>query len=171
MKEQNMPRADFVMSLFLIVFGTAATALSAMMPRFEDRHVNPYSVPGLVPGFLGAVIALLGAAMLVRSIRQRGYKLGLNGSAFAGFFRSLETKRILLTIALGVAYGLGLLGRMHFLLATAIFVFAFVLAFELKKGESLLSQRKILLWGAVLACATSGAVFGVFRYLFLVNLP
>jgi putative tricarboxylic transport membrane protein len=171
MKEQNMPRADFVMSLFLLAFGIAATVLSAMMPRMESQHINPYSVPGLVPGFLGIVIVLLGSVMLIRSISRGGFRLGLAGSAFQRFFAEQETRRILLTIVLGAGYGLILLGRMHFILSTGIFVFAFVFLFEIKKGESLIAQWKTVFWGAILAIVTSVSVYAVFTYLFLVNLP
>ena len=41
------------------------------MPRFEERQINPYTVPGLVPGMIAAVITLLGALLTLRAIRQR----------------------------------------------------------------------------------------------------
>lgn len=171
MKEQNMSRADFVMSLFLLAFGTAVTILSSVMPRFEDRNVNPYSVPGLVPGILGVILALLGASMCLRSVRRGGGRLGLTGAAVANFFAAQETRRILLTIGLGVVYGLGLLGRAHFMIATALFVFAFVWLFEFRRGVGIGAQRKTLFFGLILACATSASVYVVFTRLFLVNLP
>ena len=171
MKEQNMRRADFVMSSFLLAFGVAVLLLSLGMPRFEDRKINPYSVPGIVPGFLGAVIALLGIILFVRSVRQGGFRLGLSAAALRDFFLTEETRRILLTIVLGVAYALGLLGRTHFMIATGIFVFAFVMVFEYKKKERLRAQWKTVLSGAILACVTSASVYAVFAYLFLVNLP
>lgn len=171
MKELNMKRADFVMSLLLLCFGIAVTALSLRMPRFETLNINPYSVPGIVPGFLGVVLALLGAVMLVRSVRAGGFRLGIDGKAIGAFFSMVETRRITLTVALGTAYAMGLLGRVHFTIATGIFVFAFILVFELKRGETFRAQWKTLFFGAVLACATSAAVYAVFAYLFLVNLP
>ncbi|MFA6506623.1 MAG: tripartite tricarboxylate transporter TctB family protein [Treponemataceae bacterium] len=171
MKVQNMPRADFVMSIFLFVFGSAVTVLSLMMPRLESQKVSPYSVPGLVPGFLGVVIALLGLTMFVRSVRAGGYSLGIGKRAISEFLNGIETRRILLTIFLGAAYALGLLGRIHFMLATGIFTFAFVLVFEYKFKESVSTQWKTLFFGAILACVTSVSVYAVFAYLFLVNLP
>lgn len=171
MKDQTMRRADFVMSLFLLAFGAAVLVLSLLMPRFENRNINPYSVPGIVPGFLGAVLCLLGFILFFRSARSGGFRIGITKTAFAGFLGLEETRRILLTILLGVAYALGLLGRVHFMLATGIFVFAFVIVFEYKMKESFGSQWKTVLFGALLACITSAVVYAVFAYLFLVNLP
>jgi putative tricarboxylic transport membrane protein len=141
------------------------------MPRFEDRNINPYSVPGIVPGFLGIVIAILGFSMLLRSLWQGGFRLNINGSAVSDFFGSRETRRILGTIGLCVVYALGLLGRVHFVLGTFVFVYAFVLLFELKRSVSAAAQWKTLLFGGILALATSASVYAVFTYLFLVNLP
>ncbi|OHE59102.1 MAG: hypothetical protein A2Z99_00505 [Treponema sp. GWB1_62_6] len=171
MKEQNMRRADFVMSSFLIAFGVAVLILSLAMPRFQHLKINPYSVPGIVPGFLGAVIAFLGVVLFIRSVRQGGFRLALNSRALRDFLLTEETRRISLTIVLGVAYALGLLGRVHFMIATGIFVFAFVMVFEYKRKEGFRAQWKTVLWGAILACVTSVSVYSVFAYLFLVNLP
>ena len=68
MKESNMPKADFLVSIFFIILGVIVLILSFRMPRFEDLGANPYSVPGIVPGFLGAIIAILGGALFARSV-------------------------------------------------------------------------------------------------------
>lgn len=41
------------------------------MPRYESVGGSIYSAPGLVPGLLGVIIALLGAVMLLRSLAGR----------------------------------------------------------------------------------------------------
>ena len=81
-----MPRADFLMSLFFIVFGIIVLVISVQMPRLEDQGVDPYSVPGIVPGFLGAIIAFLGGVLLVRSVIRKGYSLNLNRTTVRNFF-------------------------------------------------------------------------------------
>ena len=71
-----MTRRDFFTSLVLIVFGLTVVAESLRMPRFETLGINPYTVPGLVPGVLGGVIVLLGMVMLVRSSLVGGVAQG-----------------------------------------------------------------------------------------------
>ncbi len=171
MKESNMPRADFVTSMILIAFGISVLVLSLQMPRFEEHDVNPYSVPGIVPGFLGAVIAFLGVVLLIRSILQKGYRLGISGGTVKDFFSSEVTKRFALTIAISVIYALVLLGRISYPIATGVYIFAFIFIFEYEWKKSFSDQLKKVLMALVISVIFSAAVTGVFRYLFLVNLP
>ena len=59
MKESNMSRADFITSVVLIAFGSGVMTMSARMPRLEERGIDPFTAPGVVPFFLGAIITLL----------------------------------------------------------------------------------------------------------------
>ncbi len=170
MKEKNMAKADFVTSIFLILFGLFVLYQSLQMPRFEERHVNPYSVPGLVPGFLGIVLAFLGLVLFVRSILKGGHRLELTASRIRDFFLDESTKRILITIILSVGYGV-FLGKIKFSILTALYVFLFIVIFDYKRQKTLKDQWKIFLSGFIVAVLTSASVTYVFRYLFLVNLP
>ena len=171
MKESNMPRADFVTSIFLTPFGLFILIVALKMPRFEEHNVNPYSVPGILPAFLGAVITLLGLVLFIRSIRQRGYILGIGKREVVGFFKDQSSRRIFFTLVISLLYGLVFLGRIPFYLATGLFVFAFVMIFEYQFKESFARQRKKVLIALIMAILVSGSVTAVFRYLFLVNLP
>ncbi len=62
-----MSTRDDLIALVLIAFGGFVVWEAARMPRFEHLAVNPYTVPGLVPGFLGGAILLFGLVMLTRS--------------------------------------------------------------------------------------------------------
>ena len=46
------------------------------MDRLEQQHINPYTAPGLVPAALGIGIFVLGAILLVRSVRRRAARRG-----------------------------------------------------------------------------------------------
>jgi len=59
---------DDLTALVLIAFGGFVVWEAARMPRFEHLAVNPYTVPGIVPGFLGGAILLFGLVMLTRSV-------------------------------------------------------------------------------------------------------
>ncbi len=171
MKESNMARADFVTSIFLVAFGLAVLGMSLRMPSFAARGTSPYSSPGLVPGVLGAIIALCGLVLLTRSIRRKGYFLGITRGSVKSFFTSVETVRLLTTIVASVAYALVLLGRIPYPLATGLYVLVFVLVFEYKLKEPLARQWKTVILAVVLAVLAAVLVTAVFQYLFLVELP
>ena len=52
-----------------IVFGIAIAIGSWNMDRLESQNINPYTVPGLVPGLLGLAMVFFGALMALRAWR------------------------------------------------------------------------------------------------------
>lgn len=171
MKASNMNRADFAMSIGLIAFGVTVLVMSIRMPRYEELNVNPYSVPGIVPGFLGAVVAFLGLILFIRSIIRKGYKLNITGKTIVAFFTDESTRRLLLTLAICLGYAFGLLNRMPYAVATIIYIFVFVVVFEYHRDDSRdIRIRKILI-ALLLAVVAGTATWATFRYGFLVNLP
>ncbi len=171
MKESNMPRADFITSIFLMGFGIAVLVLSSQMPTYEARGINPYSAPGIVPGFLGAIIALFGLILFIRSIMRGGHRLGIGAATVRTFFTAQQTGRLFLTLVISVLYALVLVGRIPYAIATAVYCFVFVLIFEFSFREPIVKQWKVLLFALILAVATAASVTAVFQYLFLVSLP
>ncbi|HUX20219.1 MAG TPA: tripartite tricarboxylate transporter TctB family protein [Spirochaetia bacterium] len=171
MKESNMARADFITSIVLIAFGIGVLAMSVQMPGYASRGASPYSAPGLVPGFLGGIIALFGVILCVRSVRRQGYKLGITAESTKHFLTSVETVRLVITMLVSVLYAIVLLGRVLYPLATGIYVLVFVLLFEYKLKVPFAKQWKVLLFAVILAVLTAGLVTAVFQYLFLVELP
>jgi hypothetical protein len=171
MKESNMPRADFVIGIVLLVLGIAITWNSLSMPRYEDQGGTFLDSPGIVPAILGVLITLFAAVLFVRSIVRKGYLLGINRASLLSVLRDVETVRMVVIIALGVFYGLFLLRWIHFIAATAIFVFAFVFIFEYELKKPFAAQWKVPVFAFVLSAGTTAAVYFAFQYLFLVNLP
>jgi hypothetical protein len=171
MEERNMPRADFITSIGLIAFGVAVLVISIQMPRFGEQGVNRFSVPGIVPGFLGSIVAVLGLVLFIRSIIRKGYKLGLDGAAVSRFFKAEMTKRFAVTILVSVAYGWGLIGRINYEIATAIYIFVFIVIFDVKWRQGIKTQWKKILIAFIIAVLVGGVVGTTFRRLFLVNLP
>ena len=64
-------RGDFGFGLVWLVLGAGAVVESWRMDRLEAQGINPYTAPGLLPGLLGAVMVVLGAALAVRGWRGR----------------------------------------------------------------------------------------------------
>lgn len=171
MKPENMPKADFVTSIVLMAFGVWVLLHSIQMPRFENLEANPFSVPGIVPGLLGAVIFLLSLVVFLRSLKQKGYRLGINASVIRNFTKDASIQRMLVTILVCVVYGLGLIGRIDYYLATLLFVLAFLLLFQYRPSQNDPRPVKLIAMSVLQAVLTAGAVGAVFRYLFLVELP
>lgn len=164
----RMPRADFITALVLLAFGAAMLWGALAMPRFEQRAINPYSIPGIVPGILAGVNIILAAVLLVRSIIRGGYRLG--GGGFRHLLGDPATARLGLAFVLCLIYAVGLVGVIPFWLATAGFVTAFVVLFEwtmVAPDRRWLMVLLALLLGGVIAVA----VTLVFQELFLVTLP
>src|SRR4249919_2829451 len=101
------------------VFGIAVLALSWRMDRLEAQHINPYTVPGLLPGLLGIVTILLGGLLALRSWRRggrfaRGPQFAISGES---------ARRLALVI--------GLLGRgLPFWLGATIYVTASIVLLQ-----------------------------------------
>lgn len=168
MKAHNLVKADFVTALVLIALGIGAAVESWRMPRLEERGVQIYSVPGIVPGLLGLVIALLGLILLVRSIRAGGYRLG---GAGAGGLREAGAERLLLALVLTLGYAVGLIGNVSYWLATGLFLFAFIVLFEWDRADVAARRLRKLATALLQAVLVTVVVGLVFQKIFLVHLP
>jgi len=161
------PRADLVWSLVWIAIGAAIFYGGFAMDRLERQHINPYTAPGLVPALLGVAITLLGVILLVRSVWAGG--VGAQPTAATGH---TDFPRLLLALALCLAYAAGLVGSgLPFWLATFLFVFVAIVAFQWSERRSRGELGKGLAVAALCAAGTAAGVTLVFQELFLVRLP
>src|SRR3954469_14101557 len=64
-------RSDFFSALGWMALGIAILIGSIMMDRLEKQDINPYTIPGLLPGLLGIAMTILGALLALRSWRPR----------------------------------------------------------------------------------------------------
>jgi putative tricarboxylic transport membrane protein len=170
MTEKSMVKADLVTSVIFVAFGIAIVAISLRMPSMVDRNQSIYSAPGVVPGFIGAMITLLSFSMLLRSLRKKALAEFKDGAIPKGTLGQEASRRILATIAMCAIYSF-LLGKIWFPIPTFAFIFMFIALFEYDWKASFASQSRKLLVAAIIALATTAAVMLVFQKLFLVNLP
>jgi hypothetical protein len=152
------------------VFGIAVLALSWRMDRLEAQHINPYTVPGLLPGLLGIVMILLGGLLALRSWRRGGRFAGAPGFAMSGE----SARRLALVIGLIVAYTVVLLGRgLPFWLGAAIYVTASIVLLQAPQRAAegrRLSAREVIVALAI-GLASGWIITWVFQDAFLVRLP
>jgi hypothetical protein len=166
-------RRDLLTSLVLVALGVGVLVESLRMPRFEHLGVNPYTAPGVVPGFLGAVITVLAAVMLMRTVVA--WRRGGDVPVVAGDDEPGSAPRLLITLGLTLGYGGLLVGNLPFWLATFVFVLAFLLVFGWRPDLADAARRAALLVYASLAVlqaiVVAAAVTFVFERIFLVTLP
>jgi hypothetical protein len=151
-------RTDLGWSAFWLAAGGLIVAESWRMDRLEHLNVNLYTVPGLVPGLLGAMLVVLGLTLAVRSLMRRDVALPPAEAGTRG--------RFALAAALFLVYALGLVSRLPFWLAALVFVSAFVALFRWRERRS-----RGLVLALVYGAATAAAVTFLFQHIFLVQLP
>jgi hypothetical protein len=159
-------RSDFLSALGWMALGVAILIGSVMMDRLEKQGINPYTIPGLLPGLLGIAMTILGALLAVRSWRPH-----LLGSAGKAPINRAEQMRILLVLGLCLAFGVVLVGHgLPFWLAAAVFVTAAILALQYQQGGQQLTLRKFAATAAI-GLGAGIAITIVFQEIFLVRLP
>lgn len=164
--EKPSARADLVWSLIWLVFGAAVLYGAWTMDRLEKLNINPYTVPGLVPGILGIGLMILGGLLLLRSVRAP------RTAGEATTTHPLITPRLLLAVALCLAYGLVLVGHgLPFWLATFLFVSIAIFALQWPERRARGDIGKGAVLALICGAATAAAVTIVFQEIFLVRLP
>jgi hypothetical protein len=172
MHTRPLARADLITGVILVVFGLAALAESYGMPRLEERNINPWTVPGMVPGLLGIVIALLGSILALRSVaagafHPRRVVLSPEDAAEAKAGRW----RLSMCCLLCFIYAVVLVGHMSFWYATGIFVFAFIVVFEWQANDETSARLRKLAFAVGIAALAATIIPFTFETLFLVRLP
>jgi hypothetical protein len=163
-------RRDFVGGAVWAAFGSLITVLSWRMDRMTDQGATLHTAPGLWPGIIGIVLALLGGILMLRSWRRAssiGWDAAEDDPADYASPRSFA-----LAVALFVIYALLLVGHgLPFWLGTALFVTAFVFVFQFAQRKAAGSIARGALVAIACGAATAGVVTYLFEHLFYVRLP
>ena len=161
-KSVNALRSDLRGGFGWAVFGLAILIESLRMDRFTAMGGTLYTMPGLVPGIFGALLLLLGGSLAWRSWR-RLQRAGADTPAID----PLLNRRIVTMLVLTLVYAIGLIGRVHFALATFLFVTAFTYAFAPDDA----SQRRRVVAALASGVLSTAVIVLVFEQVFLVRLP
>ena len=165
------PRSDFIFAIGWTGLGIAILIGSVMMDRLEKQNINPYTIPGLLPGLLGIAIIILGILLAVRS-----WRTGVLASATSSGASNnrAEHQRLLLVLGLCLTFGVVLVGHgLPFWLASAIFVTVSILSLQYQGRKS--TGQKLnagsFIKAAVIGVGTGIVTSIVFQEIFLVRLP
>jgi hypothetical protein len=165
------PRSDFTAALGWMALGAAILIGSWTMDRLKNQDVNPYTVPGLLPGLLGIAMIVLGGGLLFRSWRRGALARADSPDPSRA---AISLRQLWLAIGLCVIFDVVMIGHgLPFWLAAAIFVSIAIVT--LQRGQRSAAGRRLTLRDAISAVAIGlGAGLGttlVFQNIFLVRLP
>ncbi len=151
-------KADFIDSIVIIALSLFVIYRCAVMPRYERWGL--YATPAMPPLLFALMLLVLATIVFVRSIIRKGYKLHIGRNELSQFVKSGEVRRFVLVLGLILVY-LFLLGKIHFVILSAAYLFLTILLF---KGAT---------WwvSGIVAVATAVAIWVVFEIVFLVLLP
>jgi putative tricarboxylic transport membrane protein len=158
-----------------MIFGAAVAYGSWAMDRLDSLKIPPATVPGLVPGLLGAGLVVFGFILAIRPVGRmvetQSFVADMPKEAPAAA-SDFAWKRLLLSWAICMIYGGVLLGRgIHYWVLTACFLLLHLLVLdETDRVPAHLDLRRIIT-AAILAPAIATVVTLVFQYVFLVRLP
>ncbi|SHK86833.1 Tripartite tricarboxylate transporter TctB family protein [Bradyrhizobium lablabi] len=163
-------RGDFLSAIGWLALGVAILIGSVMMDRLENQDINPYTIPGLLPGLLGIAMTILGALLAARSWRPHLFASTANRTPVD----RAEQKRLVLVLGLCLAFGVGLVGHgLPFWLAAAIFVTAAILLLQRRQEQSdgRTSSLRKFITAAAIGLGAGIVITIVFQEIFLVRLP
>lgn len=170
-EDRAPPRSDLKDAAGWIVLGAAVLVASWRMDRLEAQNINPYTIPGLLPGLLGLGMVFLGALMALRSWRRGALAQPLLA---ASAHQREERKRIWVVIALCLGYSVVLVGHgLPFWLASSIYVTTSIVILQRMSADP---EQRVLNGRAWLKAVVIGVLASivtqlVFQELFLVRLP
>ena len=169
--EPITPRSDLRQALGWVVLGVAVLVGSVTMDRLERQDVNPYTVPGLLPGLLGIAMILLGGILALRSWRRGALRLPV---AQDSADEREQGRRVWIVIALCLVYGVVLVGHgLPFWLASTVYVSGSILILQRLSRDPEQRQMTAKAVGKAVVIGLGAAVVThlVFQQLFLVRLP
>jgi len=179
MTKQKMNYADVFAGGFFLLVGSGVLVEALRMPHFTERAVNNWTVPGIMPGFVGFMLSSLGFLLLIRSI------IRLLSSKSARQTQSTSPKEaekthakgaitgwpsILICLVLGTAY-VSLIGPVSFMLLTFLFILVFTIVFDLPKLLHKQGCGKRLALILLYSVVVSTTLPLLFERVFMVRLP
>ena len=159
--------ADRLTSVVLFALGAAMLIGGYTMDRLEIRQIHPASIPGLVPMILGGSLMLC-AALLFTSAERRargGAPEAGDGDGGVSWFN------LLATAVLSTVFALVLVGRLPFVVSSALYITVFIAYFSWPRGADGAQKLKVSALAVTSGVVASASISLLFRYGFLVRLP
>ena len=165
------PRADLAVAAAFMAAGIGIVWQSLRMPTFVDQGGDPFTAPGIVPGFYGLVIAVLSLVLALRSIKRGALRADGGGPGADPPEAGSSNARLAIVLALVLIFTIGLIGRVPFWLATALFVSSFIGIFEWPLARDRRDRIRRVATAIVIGIVMGFGTVWVFQDIFLVRLP
>ncbi len=165
--ERLAPRVDLIVAIVFFLVGAGIVWQAMAMPTFRERQGEIFTAPGIVPGFYGVIICLLSVLLAARALGRARRGLGPTSAASP----SEGLAALALVALLCLVFAVGLVTRLPFWLASAIFVSLFILVFEWRVGVTSVSRARLLATALAIGLIAGVAISLVFERVFLVRLP
>jgi putative tricarboxylic transport membrane protein len=166
----SSPRRDLQGGVVWTALGCVIVVLSWQMDRMTQQGATLHTAPGLWPGIVGTLLAVLGGVLVLRSWR-RGQRVGWD-SAAADDTDYAPRSSFALAASMFFVYALLLVGRgLPFWLATALFVTTFVFLFQYTQRRTAGKVARGFVVALACGVITAVTVTLLFEQLFYVRLP
>ncbi len=156
-------RRDRFDGLGWAALGVVTLVLSVRMDRLAEQGVPGFAAPGLLPGLLGLLMVLSGTLLALRRQAAEAPPPGRT-----------QGVRLAVTLALCLAFSLGLIGRgLPFWLSASLFVTSAILVLQAPQRREAGRGLDGRAWGSAAAIGVGVGVLAtlVFQRIFLVQLP
>lgn len=158
-------KLDILFGLGGIAVAVFALVEALKMPVQALYNCKWYTAPAVLPIICSVLVGVLCLVLVIQSFRRCGGIKKQDVSAALGYFKSKQFLRLVLAIVLLTIYLFVLLGRVHYILATFLYLFATMFLFRNKT-----SVKHIVLL-LVLSLVVSVAVGLCFSELAKIPLP
>lgn len=159
--KKTLRKMDQVMGILLTVLAIIFGIITLKMPWNGIAGGGVKAAPGILPIIVCGALAVMGIMLAVSGYKEGGKITAADIKAGAKVLVSKEALRIYLMIFIIAGYIFGLMGRMHFALATFIFLSVFFLVVKAGKWWTCL----------LLAAVVAGAITFAFGELIGIPLP
>lgn len=158
-----MRRAELLGAGVFTAAGTAILVASLRMDRLADRAIEAWSVPGLTPGVVGALMILLSLVLGWQALRAPEQA----AVEEPGAMRRTALALLLCVVFAGITLGHGT----PFVIEGAVFVFAFTSVFSWAQWRASGRVARGLAQTLAVAVCASAFISWLFESVFLVRLP
>ena len=162
-----MARRDELLSAGVFAAAGAAILIASLrMDRLTDRGIEVWSVPGLTPGVIGALMILLSLVLGWQAVREPA-QAGDDEPPVPGAMRRGGLALLLCVVFAGVTLGHGT----PFVIEGAVFIFVFTMLFSWGEWRAAGRVARGLLQTLAVAVCASAFISWLFESVFLVRLP
>lgn len=173
MTDRRAAHWDLLTGVILFALAVAVFWGAWTMSRLEVRQIHPLTAPGLLPGLLALALGICSLLLIAEALsaRRKGPADTVPEDTAAPADTGGSVGTLTLAATLCLVYALGLVGRMPYWLATALFVGSFVIVFEWPLRTGGRQKALTAAWAVGIGLAAGLGIAYAFRDLFLVRLP